>query len=227
MTTETTTGTTATRRSIFRPLWPIVVLALGVAGRFAVQPDDSRTTSVPLSAFPDAVAGFELQEEENLRGDELTVLRPDDYLLRSYQDTRGRAMSLFVAFYGQQTSGASIHSPRNCLPGSGWEPLRHDRIRTPTVYGMSQVNRYLVEHGSGARALVYYWYQGRGRVAANEYTVKLDLLRDALFRGRTDEALVRLVLPVDAQAEGLARADAIAATTVREVIRLLAAHVPA
>jgi EpsI family protein len=215
------------RRSAIHPFLPVVVLALGLVGRLTVHPAGKQSPAVPLSAFPEKVGGFELQEEEELRGDELSFLRPDDYLLRSYQDTGGRDMSLFVAFYGQQTKGASIHSPRNCLPGSGWEPLRHDRIRTPTVYGSSHVNRYLVEHESGARALVYYWYQGRGRVAANEYTIKLDLLRDALFRGRTDEALVRLVLPIDASPEGLAHADAVAARAVREVIRLLAVHVPA
>jgi hypothetical protein len=36
-------------------------------------------------------------------------------------------------------------------------------------------------------------------VAANEYRVKLDLLRDAMFRGRTEEALVRVVVPISGQ----------------------------
>ena len=207
-------------------LAPAVVLAAGVLGRVTIRPDRAFSTIVPLAAFPDQIAEFEQQEDETLSSAELRVLHADDYLLRTYRDAAGTDMTLFVAFYGQQTSGASIHSPRNCLPGSGWEPLRHDRIDTPTAYGSSQVNRYLVEHASGARALVYYWYQGRGRVIANEYTVKLDLLRDALFRRRTDEALVRLVIPVSAGPDELARADALASTAVREVIRLVAAHLP-
>ena len=48
---------------------------------------------------------------------------------------------------------------------------------------------------------MYYWYQGRGRVAHNEYLVKWDLLRDAALERRTDEALVRLVVPVVASAD--------------------------
>ena len=57
--------------------------------------------------------------------------------------------------------------------------------------------------------------------------MKLHLLSDALFRRRTDEALVRLVIPISANTDQLVRADAIASRTVREVIRILAAHVPA
>lgn len=215
-----------TARRVLLALAPAAVLAIGVLGRVTIRPDQALSTALPLAALPGQIAGFEQQREETLSGQELQVLRPDDYVLRTYRDADGTDMTLFVAFYGQQTSGASIHSPRNCLPGTGWEPLRHDRIDTRTAYGASQINRYLVEHGSGARALVYYWYQGRGRVIANEYTVKLDLLRDALFRRRTDEALVRLVIPISPGPRALTRADAIASTTVREVIRLVAAHVP-
>lgn len=214
-----------TRRALLA-LAPAVILALGGWGRATIRPDRALSPQVPLAAFPGQIAGFEQMNEETLTGAELRILRPDDYLLRTYRNADGTDMTVFVAFYGKQTSGASIHSPRNCLPGTGWEPLRHDRIDTPTAYGRSQINRYLVEHGSGTRALVYYWYQGRGRVIANEYSVKLDLLRDALFRRRTDETLVRVVIPVSSGPGELRRADALAATTVREVIRLVAAHVP-
>ena len=206
---------------------PAVVLLLALLGRTAIRPDRVLSPSLPLSEFPGSVGGFEQQAEEPLTSGELRILQHDDYLLRTYRGTAGTDMTLFVAFYGQQTKRASIHSPRNCLPGSGWEPVQHDRIETPTAYGTSEINRYLVEHASGSRALVYYWYQGRGRVAANEYTVKLHLLRDALFRRRTDEALVRLVIPISANTDQMVRADAIASRTVRDVIRILADHVPA
>jgi hypothetical protein len=56
------------------------------------------------------------------------------------------------------------------------------------------VNRYLLKNG-GLQAVVYYWYQGRGRVVANEYAVKVNLLRDAALLGHTEEALVRIVIP--------------------------------
>ena len=57
------------------------------------------------------------------------------------------------------------------------------------------MNRYVLKNGA-ATAVVYYWYQGRGRVVANEYAVKWNLLRDAAVAGHTEEALVRVVVPV-------------------------------
>jgi len=85
-----------------------------------------------------------------------------------------------------------------------------------------------------ATAGVYYWYQGRGRIVSNEYQVKWNLLRDAAVAGHTEEALVRVVVPVPAsanpndEAEGqrlLAEASAlgidIASRLTREVDRVL------
>jgi hypothetical protein len=79
------------------------------------------------------------------------------------------------------------------------------------------MNRFLLAN-KGAQALVYYWYQGRGRVEASEYTVKFNLLRDAALHGRTEEALVRIVVPIDVRqaptqaqlAAARARADSLA-----------------
>lgn len=207
-------------------LLPGLILLAGFVGRLTIQPERRLELSRPLETFPSRVDGFAEAERRDLSTGELRILRPDDYLLRTYEDG-ALDLTLFVAFYGRQASGSSVHSPRNCLPGSGWEPVRQDRIETPTALGEGQVNRYLVEHESGARALVYYWYQGRGRVAANEYRVKVDLLRDALLLRRTDEALVRLVFPVGRSPGELERVDARASRTVREVIRLLTDHLPA
>lgn len=206
---------------------PALVLVAGFGGRLTVEPNGVRSLLRPLEEFPAEVAGLRATEDVRLSAGELRTLAPDEYLLRDYTGPEGLDMTLFVAFYGRQASGSSVHSPRNCLPGSGWEPVRHDRIETATVYGSARVNRYLVEHESGARALVYYWYQGRGRVEANEYRVKADLVRDAVLRRRTDEGLVRLVFPVGRGEAAMAETDARAAGIVRDVIRTLAGHIPA
>lgn len=215
------------RSPLTRAIPPVVVLVAGAAASMALAPERTLELERPLAEFPGRLAGFERVGEEELSRGELRQLHPDDYLLRSYRGEDGLSLDLFVAFYGRQGSGSSPHSPRNCLPGSGWQPVRHDRVAAAVRDGRVPVNRYVVQHESGARALVYYWYQGRGRVAASEYIVKLDLLRDAVFRRRTDEALVRLVFPVAGGEEELSRVDATAARAVREVIELLSGHLPA
>ena len=86
------------------------------------------------------------------------------------------------------------------------------------------VNRYLLAN-KGQQALVYYWYQGRGRVEANEYRVKWNLMHDAALYGRTEEALVRIVVPIDGEvlnAKGgpiaYAQADSLATTVARGLV---------
>jgi EpsI family protein len=79
------------------------------------------------------------------------------------------------------------------------------------------VNRYLIGNGP-LKSLVLYWYQGRGRVEQNEYAVKWDLLRDQALLGRSDEALVRVIVPVRTTEEA-------AYTQAEQVAKELVVHV--
>lgn len=199
---------------------PAILLAVGFVGGRWIQPQESRSIALPLSEFPAQLHGLTQVSDERLTDRELQILRPDDYVHRTY-DHSGTTASLFVAYYGRQLGGATIHSPRNCLPGSGWEPLEHRRVALAEDGGW--VNRYVVEHESGSRALVYYWYQGRGRVQASEYAVKWDLLRDAVIKRRSEEAMVRLVFPL---ARGVPVTTQDPLPTLRAVSQAVARHLP-
>jgi EpsI family protein len=144
------------------------------------------------------------------------------YVMREYHPANGSPFSVYVGYYDEQRQGKSIHSPKNCLPGDGWEPVESGVTAISTPSGMITVNRYRVAK-PGQQALVYYWYQGRGRVAHDELGVKFELLRDAALHGRTEEALVRIVVPVTgtdvSRADQLARE--IAPTLVADLDRIL------
>ncbi|HSJ13150.1 MAG TPA: EpsI family protein [Longimicrobiales bacterium] len=132
--------------------------------------------------------------------------------------------TVYVGYYESQAQGRTIHSPKNCLPGGGWEPLTSGRETIATGLGAVTVNRYLIANGE-AKSLVLYWYQGRGRVEANEYTVKWDLLRDQALLGRSDEALVRVIVPVHTtEDEAFAQAERVAKQLVEHVDRALPAR---
>ena len=161
----------------------------------------------PLSTLPIVVAdyrGIDLPISEA----EQRVAGMTNYSFRAFVRDSMEAFSIYVGYYDHQTQGKTIHSPKNCLPGSGWEALAQAEREVSTPSGTETVNRYLLQNGA-ERALVYYWYQGRGRVAANEYRVKWELLRDAAISGRSEEALVRIVIRLrptmtEQQAEQLA-----------------------
>lgn len=202
---------------------PAGVLLAGLLVGAWIQPSARMELERPLSAFPESLAGHAVERELEIPEEQLAVLRPDDHLVRRYGGGEGAGFELFVAYYGKQLEGATIHSPRNCLPGSGWEPVQHRRVPLETEAYDGTVNRYVVQNRRGERALVYYWYQGRGRIAANEYRVKWDLLRDALVMRRTDEALVRLVFPAGPDGPP----DPVRARTVAaSVAGALAGHLP-
>lgn len=180
-------------------LWTPACL-MGAAAVFTVGLDLQQAMPLrqPLgSAVPGEIADH-LGEDVTFSAADEQAAGATDYLFRIYTPIDSLEQDFFwvyVAYYDYQTQGKTIHSPKNCLPGAGWEPLASEYARVASAHGPVTVNRYLLQR-EGERVLVLYWYQGRGRVQANEYRVKFDLLRDAALRGRTEEALVRVVVPV-------------------------------
>jgi EpsI family protein len=176
---------------------PGALLAIGAILTVGVQTQRLLPLRTPLaSVVPLDIAGH-AGREGRLSDDEVRVAGVSQYLMRVYEAPADRSewFSVYVGYYEQQMQGRTIHSPKNCLPGAGWEVLASRIEPVDTGEGAVQVNRYLLQRGS-QQALVLYWYQGRGRVQASEYVVKWELLRDAALRQRSDEALVRVVVPI-------------------------------
>lgn len=150
--------------------------------------------------------------------DVLDVLGPGDFLLRNYEDgSNGPPVGLFVAYFPSQRSGDTIHSPKNCLPGAGWTPLRSDRV-TLHLPGLApfEANRYLVARGQD-RSLVLYWYWAHDRAVASEYWAKYYLVADSMRMHRSDGSLVRLttgLMPGEAIASAQERLVALGAQAV-------------
>jgi exosortase D (VPLPA-CTERM-specific) len=135
-------------------------------------------------------------QRDSLEGVYLDQLKLDDYVLANYVDGTGSPVNVYIAYYNSQRKGESVHSPRSCLPGGGWQMRDFDqRTLSGVMIGGAplRINRTLIELGND-RQLVYYWFQQRGRVITNEFNVKWYLFWDALTRHRTDGALVRLIV---------------------------------
>lgn len=211
-----------------RPSWvPAIILAAGaLLATVGVQAQRTLELRQPLGeAIPAEIAGY-ASREVKLSDAEAKAAAVTTYLARNYvgADTAAApAFTVYVGYYAQQMQGQTIHSPKNCLPGSGWEPLTSQPQAIATASGVVTVNRYLIQNKQ-ERALVLYWYQGRGRVAWNEYKVKWNLLRDAAILRRSDEALVRVVVPV---ATTEASAAALAGQVAQVLVPALAKALPA
>ena len=151
----------------------------------------------PLSEVPKTIGTWNMVQEGVIEPEVLEVLKADDLLNRIYvSPSTNEGASLFVAAFRSQRNGKAPHSPKNCLPGSGWTPMNSGEISIDVGQGAPiVVNRYVVAHGD-ERELVLYWYQSRDRVVANEYKAKFWVMADAIRLNRTDTALVRVVVPI-------------------------------
>lgn len=215
-----------------RPMpWSFVagaVLLIPLFGATLLLPQ--RTEYIPprqaFVSFPSELEGWK-GRRQILDSVYLDTLKLDDYLYANFGQEGGNPVNLLVAWYDTQTEGRTTHSPRTCLPGGGWRivDLREVIIPDTAVAGAPlRANRVEIQLGE-QKALVYYWFQQRGRVVTNEYAAKWYLFWDSLIRRRTDGALVRLVLPVS-NAGGLQHADAELAKFAQAIVPRLTAYVP-
>lgn len=201
---------------------PAASLGAGCLLLLSVERQQVMELRQPLETLPRAYGEFRGYDQV-ISEEEQRVAGMSDYVLRAFTRDSLVAFSVYVGYYAQQTQGRTIHSPRNCLPGAGWEAL--SASREPVAVGSDTVliNRYELANGD-SHALVYYWYQGRGRVESSEYKVKWDLLRDAALTGRSEEALVRIVVPMTGAIED---PDALARQIAEELVPAVEQRLPA
>jgi len=172
-----------------------LVLLVSLTVRSAAARQQTAPQRKPLSAFPEQIGSWHEAQSRSLPSDVTSILRADDYLSRLYVDGQGHAIDLFIAYYTTQRAGESMHSPKNCLPGSGWTPVRSDTILAHSRFGDFPMNRYVIEN-AGVREAAFYWYQSGTRAIASEYAGKFYLVYDAMRTGRRDGAIVRIVVPI-------------------------------
>jgi EpsI family protein len=194
----------------------IVLAVLALAGVGVARANRSEQVQLRMSfaLFPMQLGEWRGVQRPPFSDDVLAVLGLDDYLTRLYSLPNKAPVDLYVGYWRSQQQGGAIHSPQNCLPGSGWEPVSQRMLTIPDPRNPSgpqiSVNRYVIQKGID-RQLVLYWYQSRGRIVGSEYMSKIYLVLDAARYNRTDAALVRLVVPIkDKTPEAEATAETLA-----------------
>jgi hypothetical protein len=176
----------------------ILLVVLAVAAGAVARADRHEDTPLRLtfSVFPMQLGEFGGFQRPPLTERVLEVLGLDDYITRAYTKDQKNWVDLYVGYWQSQRQGDTMHSPQNCLPAAGWEPV------SPGL----------------ERQLVLYWYQGRGRVVGSEYWSKIYLVLDAARLNRTDAAIVRVIRRIDGPG---AEAEAAAEREVMQFVNVL------
>ena len=160
----------------------------------------AKSISVPplrtLSQFPTTIGQWHGQVS---RFDQriYDILGVDDSFLCDYTRPNGKKVNLYIGYYSSQKEGELIHSPKNCMPGAGWNIIRTSLVQIdfPRI-GPKKVIKLVLKKGT-ERQVMLYWFQSRGRIISSEYWQKIYLVYDSIFKQRTDGSFVRLMAPVE------------------------------
>ena len=186
----------------------VVLILQGIVFYSVALRAENTPAASPLSAFPTDISGWKMYKDVQIEQETLDILKADDTLNRIYiSPERNASTFLFVAFFKTQRYGQSPHSPKNCLPGNGYEPIESGLISV-AIPGRSEpvrVNRYLTARGE-EKSVTLYWYQSHDRIIAGEFAARLMLIADSIRYHRSDTSLVKIVVPVrDGDADAATR----------------------
>jgi EpsI family protein len=205
-------------------LLTLVLVLQGVVLLSYSRPE-STPPSMPLAGFPVQIGDWSRRADGVMEKEVADVLQADDLLNRDYINTKSANVNLFVAAFRSQRNGKAPHSPKNCLPGSGWVQQTASIETIPVGDGKTiEANRYVIAKGE-SRSLVYYWYQSRDRSVANEYKAKYYVVEDAIRYNRTDTALVRVVMGLRST-EQAAEADIVCRDFIAKMYPNLREYLP-
>ena len=175
----------------------VLILVVGVLVNTWSYRGEAHVERKHLNDFPQTVGQWQKAGSDRILDDEtLKVLRASDYLLRDLRKPEGTVANLYVGYYASQRTGATYHSPLNCLPGSGWTLSAPGKATITMPDGSSFVaNKYIIQNGDFKNMMIY-WYQGRGRNVASEYWGKIYTVLDSVSMRRSDGAMVRVTVPI-------------------------------
>ena len=193
-------------RGLLRPFSSVVVIVLTlillaqIAVSRVASLDEQRISSPSLEQIPMRIGNWTASGNGAMEPGVEEFLKPDNYILREYEaDGAIAPMNLFIAYFKSLQNSYGPHSPKVCLPGSGWmvRSATIANVSMPNWPGAVPVNQYEMER-DGKRILVVYWYQNQRKVWAEEFQAKLFLLPDLLRYRQFDVSLIRIITPLEA-----------------------------
>ncbi|MDH4158305.1 MAG: EpsI family protein [candidate division Zixibacteria bacterium] len=176
----------------------IIMLAiLAVTFLFAVV----IRTSQPETAYDVRVADFPLEKESWVGEKEVIPtyvfkqLNPVDIFAANYVNDRGEIVNLVIDYFAGDKAGGP-HSPRNCLPGSGWAIESTAERKIPSGDRTIPAQRFALRLGNSGKVMDF-WYITRYGETANDYALKFYTMLSSLTLHRTDVAFIRFVCNSD------------------------------
>ena len=175
----------------------IVCILLAVTALYInLHSDITVPTNKPLAEFPIVNRGWRMVSQSEFNENVLNVLKPTDYLYRQYAGPDGARVNLYIGYHGGGEESGEIHSPKHCLPGSGWYEVSAGKKELVIVGKEINLVEAIYQQGEN-RELFLYWFQVRGKTLADEYSLKLSEILNSLLYRRRDSAFIRISVPFE------------------------------
>lgn len=173
----------------------VFLLLAAAAGFIHFHQEATIPTNRPLLEIPSHHLEWRMTSEIRFDPKTLEVLKPTDYVSRVYQGENGERVTFYVGYHSGGKESGPIHSPKHCLPGSGWSCLL-ERQDTVQIWDVPlPLVRSVYQRGDQSKELFLYWFQVRGKSLTNEYALKISEILNSILYNRKDAAFIRISIP--------------------------------
>ena len=175
----------------------VLFFLLGLSALYVYTRSEAAVpTNKPLDQFPQRVGHWVMTGQARFDEQVLKILKPSDYLSRTYQDQNGNTLSLYIGFHNGGPDSGPIHSPKQCLPGSGWN-RQEEKVRSVSIADQKIPYVSAIYQKDVERQLFLYWFQVREDILTNEYALKLAMAKNSFLSNRKDSAFIRIGLSIN------------------------------
>ena len=157
------------------------------------QPES--TAAVSFDGFPLAKGDW-VGQPEVIPSFVTDLLNPKAIFSATYTNSQGIQIHLLFDYFVTAGSFGGPHSPRNCLPGSGWV-ITGQQKRTIAVGSRKITAGRLLLRLDRTRQIVDFWYVTNYGETASDYLFKFYSMISSLSLQPRDVAFVRLICADD------------------------------
>lgn len=169
----------------------LYVLLAAAAFFMATHKDSPTPLAMPFEDFPTVVGEWRMIGDAQFDPETLKILRPTDYMARRYKRADGAVADIYVGYHDGASKAGPLHSPRNCLPGSGWVEVSSEKKSIPLSGKNLDAVMAVYQHGEMADLFIY-WFQVGGKVVSNEYDLKISEVLNSIRNSKRDTSFIRI-----------------------------------
>ena len=173
----------------------IVYILVGLTALFIANHENIEVpVNEPLTNISTNLGEWTMVGQYHFEARVLEVLKPTDYLYRSYKDRAGNRVTLYLGYHSGGPGSGPIHSPKQCLPGGGWFELSEEKLTIQVAEKELPFVRAVYQNDD-QKEMFFYFFQVKGQVLTNEYSLKFAEIANSIFHNRRDSAFIRISVP--------------------------------